>query len=135
PQSQTQSPPGTYANNPRGSSFLVPIRTRQAQADAATARLQENQLRTTLQRTRNQVEQDVRSAEIAVTQAKAQINAAVKATRLARETMEAEQKKFQLGESTVFNVILTQRDLATAEGTDATAASTYAKPLTQFRQP
>ena len=133
-QSLSQVLHGTYGDYSLGFSFVVPIRNRQAQADAATALLQERQLRTSLQRTRNQVEQDVRSAEIAVTQAKAQVNAAVKATVLARETMEAEQKKFQLGESTVFNVILTQRDLATAEGNEARARSTYAKALTQFRQ-
>ena len=125
-QSLSQVLHGTYGDYSLGFSFVVPIRNRQAQADAATALLQERQLRTSLQRTRNQVEQDVRSAEIAVTQAKAQVNAAVKATVLARETMEAEQKKFQLGESTVFNVILTQRDLATAEGNEAKARSTDA---------
>jgi len=133
-QSLSQVLHGTYGDYSLGFSFVVPIRNRQAQADAATALLQERQLRTSLQRTRNQVEQDVRSAEIAVTQAKAQINAAVKATRLAKETLDAEQKKFQLGESTVFLVIQAQRDLATAEGNEAKARSTYAKALTQFRQ-
>ena len=34
----------------------------------------------------------------------------------------------------MFLVIQAQRDLATAEGNDVTARSTYAKALTQFRQ-
>jgi len=39
-----------------------------------------------------------------------------------------------LGESTVFLVIQAQRDLATAEGNEVKARSTYAKALTQFLQ-
>ena len=53
---------------------------------------------------------------------------------LAQQTLEAEQKKFQLGESTVFQVIQAQRDLATQEGNNVRARSTYAKALTQFAQ-
>lgn len=60
--------------------------------------------------------------------------AAVKATEFEKETVDAEQKKFQLGESTVYNVILTERDLATAEGNEVKARSTYAKALTTFAQ-
>ena len=48
--------------------------------------------------------------------------------------MDAEQKKFQLGESTVFQVIQTQRDLATAEGNEVKARTAYAQALTQFQQ-
>ena len=76
----------------------------------------------------------MRQAVIGVVQAKAQINATVKATTLARQTLEAEQKKFQLGESTVFTVIQTQRDLATAQGNEITARSTYAKAITAYQQ-
>ena len=133
-QSLSQILHRTYADYSVGFSFIVPIRNRQAQADAATALLQERQLHTQLQQRQNQVEQDVRNAEIAVTQAKASINAAIKATTLAKETLDAEQKKFKLGESTVFFVIQAQRDLATAEGNEARARSTYAKALTQFQQ-
>ena len=53
---------------------------------------------------------------------------------LARQTLDAAQKKFQLGESTVFLVIQAQRDLANAEGNEVTARSTYAKALTQYQQ-
>jgi outer membrane protein len=117
-----------------GANLQFSIRNRAAQADSATSLLEERRLKTTLQRTKNAVEQDVRNAEIAVTQAKAQITAAIKATQLARETMDAEKKKFQLGESTVFQVIQTQRDLATAEGNEVKARTAYAQALTQFQQ-
>jgi outer membrane protein TolC len=97
-----------------------------------TALLQQRQLRVQLQQQKNTIAQDVRNAEIAVTQARAGVAASAKATQLAQETYDAEKKKFQLGESTVFQVIQTQRDLATAEGKEVQARSTYSKALTQF---
>jgi outer membrane protein len=133
-QAFTQVLHGKYPDYSFGLNFSIPIRNRTAQADAATARLQEYQQRTALQRQVNLVEQDVRNAEIAVTQAKAQIEAAVKARILEQQTLDAERKKFQLGESTVFNVIQTQRDLTTAEGNEVKARATYAQALVTYGQ-
>ena len=125
---------GTYPDYSFGLSLTVPIRNRTAQADMTTSLLQERQLKVQLQQQKNTIAQDVRNAEIAVIQARAGIAAAVKATQFAQETYDAEKKKFQLGESTVFLVISTQRDLATAEGTEVKARDTYAKALVQFGQ-
>jgi outer membrane protein TolC len=133
-QSLSQMFHGNYPDYSYGFTLQFPIRNRSAQADAARALLEQRQLEEQLQRQKNQVEQDVRSAEIGVIQAKAQIQAAAKAVLLAQKTLDAEQKKFQLGESTVFLVIQAQRDLATAEGNEVKARSTYAKAITQFRQ-
>ncbi len=133
-QSLSQVFHGNFPDYSFGLTLQVPIRNRAAQADAATALLQERQLRTQLQQKKNQVAQDVRNANIAVIQARAQIEAATKAKVLAQQTFDAEQKKFQLGESTVFLVIQAQRDLATAGGNEVKAHSAYAKALTQFAQ-
>jgi len=121
-----------YPNYSLGFNLSIPIRNRSAQADAATALLQERQYRVDLQRQINLAQQDVRNAVIAVTQAKAQIDAAVAATELSKETFEGEQKKFQLGESTPFLVIQAERDLANQEGIEAQARDAYAKALTQY---
>jgi len=125
---------GTYPNYSYGASLSIPIRNRSAQADAARAMLEQRQLQVELQRSKNQIEQDVRNAEIAVTQAKAQINAAVKATELAKETRDAEQKKLKLGESTAFNVIQTERDYVNAQGNEVKARAAYAQALVQYQQ-
>ncbi len=117
-----------------GVSLSIPIRNRQAVADATRALIEERQYRVQLQQKKNQVQQDVRNAVIAVTQAKAQLDAAKESTELYKETLEGEQKKFQLGESTPFLVIQAERDLASAEGTEAQARDTYAKALTQYAQ-
>jgi len=123
-----------YPSYSMGVSFSMPIRNRQAQADAATALLQERQYRVQLQQKINQAQQDVRNAVIAVTQARAQIDAAREATELSKETLNGEQRKFQLGESTPFLVIQAERDLAAQEGAEALARSAYAKALTQYDQ-
>jgi len=125
---------GDYPNYSFGVNLSIPIRNRQAQADAARAQLERRQLETQLQQSKNNIAQQVRTALIGVIQAKAQINAAVKATIYAHQTLDAEQKKFQLGESTVFFVIQMQRDLANAEGNEVTARSTYAKAITNYQQ-
>jgi outer membrane protein TolC len=123
-----------YPNYSLGVSLSIPIRNRQAQADAATALIQERQMRVQLQQQINKVQQDVRTAVIAVTQARAQIDAAKESTVLYKETLTGEQKKFQLGESTPFIVIQAERDVANAEGTEAQARDAYAKALVQYAQ-
>jgi outer membrane protein TolC len=133
-QALTQTWQGHYPDYSFGVNLSIPIRNRSAQADAARALLERRQLETQLQQYRNNIAQQVRTAEIAVIQAKAQIEAARKAVILAQQTLDAEQKKFQLGESTVFLVIQAQRDLATMEGNEVRARSTYAKAITQFQQ-
>ncbi len=133
-QSLSQMLHGNYPDYSFGFTLQFPIRNRSAQADVARALLEQRQLDEQLLRQKNQVEQDVRNADIGVVQAKAQIAAAEKAVVLAQRTLDAEQKKFKLGESTVFLVIQAQRDLATAEGNGVKARSTYAKAITQFQQ-
>jgi outer membrane protein len=125
---------GNYPDYSFGFNLQIPIRNRQAQADAARALVEQRQLEAQLQKAKNDIAQQVRNAEIALTQAKAQIEAAREAVSLARQTFDAEQKKFRLGESTVFLVIQAQRDLTTAEGNEVKARSAYAKALTQFAQ-
>jgi len=99
----------------------LPLRNRTAQADNARSLLVQRQLQTQLQQLRNAALLDVRNTYIALTQARAQVEAAIKARELQQQTFEAEQKKYQLGASTVYNVILTQRDLITAQGTELRA--------------
>jgi outer membrane protein TolC len=99
----------------------LPLRNRSAQADNARALLVERQLETQMQQLKNAALLDVRNTYIALTQDRAQVEAASKARELQQQTFDAEQKKYRLGASTVYNVILTQRDLITAQGTELRA--------------
>jgi outer membrane protein len=99
----------------------VPVRNRAAQADNQRAILTARQQQAVLQQLKNAALLDVRNTYIALVQDRARVEAAAKASELQRQTFEAEQKKYQLGASTVYNVILTQRDFITAQGTELRA--------------
>jgi outer membrane protein len=104
-----------------GMNITLPIRNRAAQADAARALLNERQTQTTYQQTQNSIMLDVRNAMIALEQDRARVDAASRASVLARETLNAEQKKYQLGASTTFLVIQDEKDMTSAEGTELRA--------------
>ncbi|OFW02343.1 MAG: hypothetical protein A3G20_04925 [Acidobacteria bacterium RIFCSPLOWO2_12_FULL_59_11] len=110
-----------------GISLAIPILNRGAQADDLRARLELRQAETTLQRTRNQIQVEVRNAIIGLMQAKAQAEAARKAVDLAQQTLGAEGKKLQAGVSTPYAVIQVQRDLINAEFAEIQARVNYAK--------
>jgi outer membrane protein len=101
--------------------LTLPLRNRAAQAEYAHAILSQRQLQTIERQLRNAALLDVRNAYIALTQDRAQVAAAVKARELQQQTFDAEQKKYQLGASTVYTVIQTQRDLIAAQGTEIRA--------------
>jgi len=123
-----------YPNYSVGFTFSLPLHNRAQQANAAQALVEQHMMETSLQRQKNQVAQDVRNAEIAVTQAKAQITAAAQARVYAQQALDAEEKKFRAGTSTTLNVILEQQNLVTSEGNEAKARATYASALVQFEQ-
>jgi outer membrane protein TolC len=104
-----------------GIQMNIPIRNRAAQADAARALLEQRQAETNLRRLQNSIVVEVRNAQIGLQQARARVEAAQKAKELAERTLDAEQKRYQLGASTIFFVIQAQRDLAQAESTEVRA--------------
>jgi len=99
----------------------LPIRNRAAQATNQRAILTQRQIEAQMQQLKNAALLDVRNTYIALEQDRARVQAASKARELQKQTFDAEQKKYQLGASTVYNVILTQRDLITAQGTELRA--------------
>jgi outer membrane protein TolC len=99
----------------------IPIRNRSAQADNQRAILFQRQLEAQMQQIKNAALLDVRNTYIALEQNRARVEAASKARELQQQTFDAEQKKYQLGASTVYLVIQTQRDLIAAQGTELRA--------------
>lgn len=105
--------------------FQEPIHNRQAQADYAIDVLQIRQTQLTNQKDLNQVQVDVRNGVIAVRQARARYEAALKNRELEQELYDAEQKKYRLGASTPYNVTLQQRDLVNAQSSVVAAMVAY----------
>jgi outer membrane protein len=114
--------------------FSLPLRNRANQADNIHAQLIERQFEAEVQQTKNTALLDVRNTIIAVEQGRAQVQAATKARELQQQTFDAEQKKYQLGASTVYNVILTQRDLITAQGTELRALANLAEAKANYER-
>ncbi|HTT62309.1 MAG TPA: TolC family protein [Bryobacteraceae bacterium] len=116
-----------YPNYSAGFNLTIPLRNRAAQAQALNDELTLRQLQLGVQRLENQVRVDVQNALIGVRNARAQYQAATKARILQERTLDAEQKKYAAGASVIYNVILTQRDLATARQNELAAEAAYAK--------
>ncbi len=115
-----------------GLQLNIPLRNRTARADYTIDQLTVRQNELSLQRQENQIRVEVRNALIGLQQARSGYQAAVKARILQEQTLDAEQKKLSLGASTIFNVILVQRDLATAQTAEVTAAGTYQKAVVEM---
>jgi outer membrane protein len=112
----------------------IPIRNRSAQADNQRAILFQHQLEAQLQLLKNTALLDVRNTYIALTQDRAQVDAASKARELQQQTFDAEQKKYQLGASTVYLVIQTQRDLINAQGTELRALANLVEAKANYER-
>jgi outer membrane protein len=112
----------------------IPIRNRSGQADNQRAILTQRQIEAQLQQLKNVALLDVRNTYIALTQDRAQVEAASKARELQQQTFDAEQKKYQLGASTVFLVIQTQRDLIAAQGTELRALANLVEAKANYER-
>jgi outer membrane protein len=115
-------------------SVILPLRNRAATADNIHAQLVERQFEAQVQQIKNNAVLDVRNTTIALEQGRAQVDSARKARELQQQTFEAEQKKYQLGASTVYQVILTQRDLITAQGTELRALANLAEAKANYER-
>jgi outer membrane protein TolC len=110
------------------------LRNRQAQADYSIDLLQLRQTQLADRKDRNQVEVDVRSGAIALQQARARLDAALRNRSLQQELFDAEQKRFRLGASTAYNVALQQRDLMAAQSAEAAALAAYSNARVSLDQ-
>jgi outer membrane protein len=117
-----------------GLNLTLPIRNRAAQADSARAILLDRAAQVTYLQLQNTVAVNVRNAQIALQQDRAQVDAAIKAGELAKQTLDAEQKKYQLGASTSYNVILRSRDLTTAQGNELRARINLVEAFINYDQ-
>jgi outer membrane protein TolC len=127
-----QSFEATYPEYAGGFSLTVPLRNRTAQADSIRSQLEKNQLLISRQRSRNTISMEVRKAIIGLIQGKAQVEAAHKATSLAREMWEGEKVKLEAGASTSYQVILRERDYISARYAEVGAMINYAKAIVEM---
>jgi len=108
-----------------GFALNIPFRNRAAQADYVTDQLQLRQNELQLQRVLNQVRVDVKTALIGLQQARGRYQTAVDARVLAEKSLEAEQKRFVSGVSSVALVIQAQKDLSANQDAEVQAMANY----------
>jgi outer membrane protein TolC len=114
-----------YPNYSAGLSLNIPLRNRAAQADYATSVIEIRQNELNFQKQTNQVRVDVQNAMIGIQQARVRYDAAVQARNLSQQTFDADKKKYELGAGTPYQVVQDQRDLASAQSSEAQAMANY----------
>lgn len=117
-----------------GFQLNVPLRNRAARADIIIEEISMRQQEIRQQQQLNQLKVSVQNSITALQQAEAGVRTAQKSRELQEQTLDAEQKKFALGATTIFFVIQAQRDLAQARSAEVGALGTYVKAKNNLDQ-
>lgn len=123
----TQLVNSTAPDKGMGVTLNIPILNRTAQADQVRAELEMRQAQVRLQQLENQIRIEVRNAQFDVQQNRASVDAAQAAVTLARQTLDAEQKKLEAGVSNPTAVLQMQASLTSTESTLVSAMAAYEK--------
>ena len=110
-----------------GLQLNIPLRNRAAQAVQIRSELEYRQNQMALQQTENRVSIEVRNAQFGVEQNRASLASAQAAVDYAKQSLDAEEKKYQFGTSTTTAVLQTRSALATAESVLLSAMAAYEK--------
>jgi len=114
--------------------FSYPLGTSSQEASVARARVQTSQVQAQVKQVELQIATDVTNAAVSASSNVERVQAAQAARELAEKQLEAEQSKFEVGMSTNYNVIQSQRDLATAQNNELQAVLNYRKALVEFER-
>jgi len=110
-----------------GLSLNIPIRNRAAQANHIRSQLEFRQAQMRLQQVENEIRIEVRNAQFALQQNQASVAAAQAAVDLAKESLDAEQKKYALGASTSTLVLQQSSALTQSRSNLVAARAAYEK--------
>ena len=126
-----------HTNYPRWTAqlnFSYPLGTSAQEANVARARVQQNQVQAQTKQIELQIATEVTNAALTAQSNSERVQAAQAARELAQKQLEAEQSKFEVGMSTNYNVIQSQRDLATAQNNELQAVLNYRKALVELER-
>lgn len=124
----------TVPDKGAGFTILIPIRNRAAQADQIRAELEYNQAQLRLEQLENEIRIQVRNMQYALQQDRARVQAAQQALTYAQQSLDAEQKRLNVGASTVYNVMTQENNLTVAESNLIAATTVYAKDRVSMDQ-
>ena len=112
----------------------IPLRKRSNNADLAMADISERQLNTQMKNQQQLVIVEVRNAYETIATRSKSLEAAGAAHRLAQEQLDGENKRFEAGLSTNFEVLRFQRDLANIQVSELRAQVDYELALTSLQK-
>ena len=112
----------------------IPLRNRSNEADLATVLIRERQLLSTLKNQEQMIIVEVRNAYESIATRKKSLEAARVASRLSREQLDGETKRFEAGLSTNFEVLRFQRDLAQSQVSELRALVDYQLAVTALQR-
>ncbi|MBS1858810.1 MAG: TolC family protein [Acidobacteria bacterium] len=115
-----------FPNYSAGFQLNIPIRNRAAQADLITDELNYRQQQIQDHQLQNSIKLNVINAQTALAQARVAYDNAVEARRLQDLTLAGERRKYELGTSTILNVVLVQRDSTARALSEVDAKNQYA---------
>ena len=117
-----------------GVNMTIFLRNRTAQADQARSQMEYRQSQMRLQQLYTQIRIQVTNQQYALTNDRAQVEAAQAGRDFAAQSLAAEQKKYKLGASTTALVLQQGRNLAISENTLISDTAAYAKDRAQLLQ-
>jgi len=117
-----------------GISVSYPIGTSVQDASLARARLQASQVDAQIRQIELQIATDVTNAATQVQNNVERVQAAQAAREFAQKQLEAEQSKFEVGMSTNYFVVQSQRDLATAQNNELSAILAYRRSVVELER-
>ncbi len=120
-------PGWSYALN-----LAVPVQNRERKAQLAVAEIAIERGQAELEQLELQVSTEVRKAARSVTTAEALVDSTRVSRRLEEENLKAEQKRYENGMSTSFQVLQIQEDLSQARSNAVKAETGYRKALIEY---
>ena len=117
-----------------GVKFSYPLGNRSAKSKLSVSRLEKAQLILSIKDLEKKIILEVRESARQLKTDSKRIKAATVAKKLAEEKLKAEEKKFEVGLSTSFNVLKFQEDLAEAQSNEIKTIIDYKQSRIRFRK-
>ncbi len=123
-----------FPNYSASVSLTVPLRNRAAQADLITDELNYRQSEIQDKQLKNNIKLNVLNAYTALRQEKAAYDSAVTARKLQDQTLAGVRRKYELGTSTITDVMIAQRDDTTRQLSEVDTRRQYIDARTSLKQ-
>jgi outer membrane protein len=123
-----------FPNYNVGFQLTIPLKNRANQADQITAELSYRQSQIQDKQLKNNIKLNVMNSITALRNARAAYETSVVARKLQDETLAGTRRKYELGTSTILDVVIAQRDDTTRQLSEADARNQYQRARTNLAQ-